>query len=342
MPGQVHLVMVGACAIDTILTVPHFPQQDSKLRAKSLLKRRGGNTPNSLEVLRQLVGEEFQTIITTQARERSTCRIRGESAALKLYLISTLPSQESPQTTFLTSSFGSDQDRVADGKPSVHQTLDRTGVDLSYCVYREDHTEPVSSYIISSEADSSRTIINHNALPEMTFPEFESKIENLLSATSHSELQTTDRYWFHFEGRIPETTLHCIQHLRDLLQFRPQRGALKISVEFEKPGRPGLQALAQEADVVFYSRSWAEGEGYLSAADCLLSQSSILREYWPKNGDDKKLLFCTWGKDGASSLTLANCTDASVGEEEILSSPSYMTENDRIVDTTGVQSNEKR
>ena len=31
----------------------------------------------------------------------------------------------------------------------------------------------------------------------------------------------------------------------------------RISVEVEKPGRPGLQELAAEADVVFYSKSWA-------------------------------------------------------------------------------------
>ncbi len=32
----------------------------------------------------------------------------------------------------------------------------------------------------------------------------------------------------------------------------------KISIEVEKPGREGLEELAAEADVVFYSRSWAE------------------------------------------------------------------------------------
>jgi ketohexokinase len=31
-----------------------------------------------------------------------------------------------------------------------------------------------------------------------------------------------------------------------------------VSVEVEKPGRAGLQELAEEADVVFYSKSWAQ------------------------------------------------------------------------------------
>lgn len=54
------------------------------------------------------------------------------------------------------------------------------------------------------------------------------------------------------QGRIPETTLQCIQHLRRHL---PRS---RVSVEVEKPGREGLRELASEADVVFYSRSWAE------------------------------------------------------------------------------------
>jgi ketohexokinase len=57
---------------------------------------------------------------------------------------------------------------------------------------------------------------------------------------------------FRQQGRVPETTLECITHLR---KSAPEA---RISVEVEKPGRQGLQELAAEADVVFYSKSWAE------------------------------------------------------------------------------------
>lgn len=46
-------------------------------------------------------------------------------------------------------------------------------------------------------------------------------------------------------------TLECMHYLR---RYFP---AMKISVEVEKPGRSGLTNLAAEADVVFYSKSWA-------------------------------------------------------------------------------------
>lgn len=55
-----------------------------------------------------------------------------------------------------------------------------------------------------------------------------------------------------WQGRIPETSLQCIQYLRQSYPLS------RISVEVERPAREGLRALAAEADVVFYSRSWAE------------------------------------------------------------------------------------
>lgn len=53
------------------------------------------------------------------------------------------------------------------------------------------------------------------------------------------------------KGRIPPVTLECMEYVR---RKYPEA---KISVEIEKPGREGLQGLAGEADVVFYSKSWA-------------------------------------------------------------------------------------
>ena len=41
-------------------------------------------------------------------------------------------------------------------------------------------------------------------------------------------------------------------------QLRQSMTGATISVEIEKPGREGLSELALEADIVFYSRTWAE------------------------------------------------------------------------------------
>lgn len=53
------------------------------------------------------------------------------------------------------------------------------------------------------------------------------------------------------QGRIPDVILAGIKYLRQ------QFPSVRVSVEVEKPQRLGLQELAVEADVVFYSKSWA-------------------------------------------------------------------------------------
>ena len=130
------LVVVGACYLDTILTVPYYPKEDEKLRAVSLSKRRGGNGPNTLEVLGQLINP------------------RDEPEASSLALCSVLPSANSVAVGQIKASLGSH-------------------VDVSTCIYREAYTEAASSYIISATGSGTRTIVNYNELPEMTLAEFE-------------------------------------------------------------------------------------------------------------------------------------------------------------------------
>ncbi|KAH7166144.1 Ribokinase-like protein [Dactylonectria macrodidyma] len=244
-----HLIFVGACYMDTILrdqvliysfSVPFFPPEDSKLRATALNIRRGGNCPNSIQVLEQLL---------------------AESDAVQPYLVSCLPNISSAASRRIIASFG----------PS-------SKLDFRHCIYNEACTEAASSYVIRSLETGSRTLVNYNDLPEMTTEQFES------IARSFSLNQET---WWHFEGRIPDTTLKCIRLLRSVLP------KAQISVEIEKPGREGLPELAAEADVVFYSRSWAEGRGHESPESCLRAEVH----------DKTSLALCTWGADGAAGLS---------------------------------------
>ncbi|KAF5657260.1 carbohydrate purine kinase [Fusarium heterosporum] len=196
--------------------VPFFPSEDSKLRATSLNIRRGGNCPNSLQVLEQLLADRD---------------------ALQLYLVSPLPNISSSATRRVVSSFGP-----------------QSKIDFSRCLYREGSTEAASSYIIRSEETGSRTLVNYNELPEMTEDEFGNIVRSF---------EADKETWWHFEGRVPDTVQNCIRLVRNML---PEA---TISVEVEKPGREGLVKLAAEADVVFYSRSWAENRGHKSPEACL-------------------------------------------------------------------------
>jgi hypothetical protein len=133
-------------------SVPHYLEEDEKLRASSLKIRRGGNCPNSLEVFQQLAQPQD---------------------AVRMYLVSPLPSESSPATQRVKASFG-----------------ESSPVSLEHCLYREMHTEAASSYIIRSEQTGSRTIVNYNNLPEMTIGEFEAIVRRFSS---------DDETWWHFE-----------------------------------------------------------------------------------------------------------------------------------------------
>lgn len=341
------LVCVGACAIDTILTMPRYPEEDSKLRALSFRRRRGGNTPNTLEVLQQLIDSDDR-------KKLGQDRSNSETDAPELYLIATLPAKTSADTALMTSSFDlpntSKQNDEMKRREASDQPQHRSRVDLSHCIYRERSSEAVSSYIIASQATSSRTILNHNALEEMTFDEFVSAADGILK-TAEPTGQAANRrgkVWFHFEGRIPPTTLQCIRYLRSHGFFnapsdkRASPHDLVISVELEKPGREGLQELAYEADMVFYSKAWARGQGYTSAEDCLKQQSLQLSHAKECEAAPQKTLICAWGERGATALSWkygdspSNDVNASQPpSERLLYSPAYTVDDRVIVDSTG-------
>ncbi|KAL0779495.1 hypothetical protein CaCOL14_003979 [Colletotrichum acutatum] len=256
-----HLILVGACYVDTVLSVPHFPEEDLKLRATSIRVRRGGNCPNTMEVLQQLLRAEHLP--------------HSQTEPLTMHLVSPLPERQSQATAQIIASFLPAPDTAA----AAAAAASAAGITFDHCLFCQGHQAPASSYIFRSEANGSRTIVNHNDLPDMTTDEFLNVVEAFRDKGG--------RTWWHFEGRVPETTLSCILALRRALGD----DAVTVSVEVERPGRAGLRELAAEADVVFYSKSWAEACGYTSADDCLRKESLSL----PRTS----LAMVTWGAEGA-------------------------------------------
>ncbi|KAF2265435.1 Ribokinase-like protein [Lojkania enalia] len=249
-----HIIAVGAIYIDTILTVPYYPGEDHKLRATSLSRRRGGNCANTFEVLEQLI----------KYRESSSDS-RQNGDGISLHLLSVLPAKDSDAVSFIRDSFRS--------------------VALDPCsIYRKDAHEAASSYIIKSQETGSRTIVSYNELPELSVEEFVAKAKVM------SVLEDAREGWYHFEGRNPFVVLDCIKYLRSSQEHH----GFKISVEVEKPTREGLMRIAAEADLVFYSKTWAEAKGFGSAKECLEQQLSHTRK--------DVLLCCTWGSDGATAV----------------------------------------
>jgi ketohexokinase len=205
-----HIVLVGACYLDTILrgvspditviwppgsqaidanepptcSVPFYPTADSKLRATQRQIRRGGNCPNTLEVLHQLLRQDDGDVI--------------------LHLVASLPGRNSPATAQIIQSFGETTALIpqASGPGSTtvaeRDSPPRPGrparISLENSFFREGFSEAASSYIIRSEADDSRTIVNYNDLPEMTAAELEPVV--------HEFRERNEQTWWHFEVRL--------------------------------------------------------------------------------------------------------------------------------------------
>ncbi|KAH7040562.1 Ribokinase-like protein [Microdochium trichocladiopsis] len=338
---MIQFVAVGACYLDTILDVPRFVQEDEKLRATRLTRRRGGNCANTIEVLQQLVGLAAQGSCVGATAELGTTHVEeihrrprrkdgGEQvpkAQIRSSLVSVLPHRASLAVQLIAESLGcapppdieaghatssgsgSGDVRAVSASSSSgdddHGINRSQHVSLEHCIYRQDHQEPASSYIIRSQENGSRTIVNYNELPDMTVAEFRS-VADAIAGQGHE-------MWFHFEGRSPAITLDCMRYIRAAYP------AARVSVEVEKPGRPGLQELVPEADVVFFSRGWAQDRGYEDCEACVRDQA--------QHALNATMLCCTWGQTGAAGIEPKTKTYAQRG--------AWVSDEPCTVDTIG-------
>jgi ketohexokinase len=84
--------------------------------------------------------------------------------------------------------------------------------------------------------------MNLQSVQEFTSPEL---VEAVSSLNNRENIN-----WIHFEGRIPEVLQDAIIPIRRLIPN------VIISIEFEKPDRPGLINLIGHADVAFFSHTY--------------------------------------------------------------------------------------
>lgn len=154
----------------------------------------------------------------------------------------------------------------------VRDDLESNGVDTTACRLLDSGSMPVSTILLNS-ASGSRTIVHYRDLPEYTCAEFE-----LL------DLKSCD--WLHFEGRN-------IEQLELMLRWaHTQFPSIHRSLEIEKP-RQGIEALFGLADVLLFSRVYANHQGYDAPEELL----RYVRGCSPQAD-----LYCTWGEQGAVAL----------------------------------------
>lgn len=177
---------------------------------------------------------------------------------------------------------------------TIKSDLQKYHIDLS-AVHTVDSGKVPTSYISLSRSSGSRTIVHFRDLPEYHYDRF-----------AGIDLQQFD--WIHFEGRNLEQVKKMLERVR---REYPQ---LPCSLEAEKP-REGIEQLFPFADLLMFSREFAEHRGY--------GDSSEFLRYMSKQGLSAQMS-CTWGENGAHGLNR---------QGEILHAPAFSPE--KVVDTLG-------
>ncbi len=131
----------------------------------------------------------------------------------------------------------------------------------------------LTAEVILNRATGSRTILHHRALPELGYADFE-----------RLELESLD--WVHFDGR------NAAQTRRMLELVRARRPRLPRSVEIER-NRPGIETLFAHAEVLIFSRSFADEWSFSSPRPFLEHVRRLSAE---------PHLVCAWGEEGSFAL----------------------------------------
>jgi ketohexokinase len=147
----------------------------------------------------------------------------------------------------------------------VRDAFAHAGVDASRAKVCEGAAMP-TSYVTLSKANGSRSIVHYRDMPEYAAEDF-------------LQLDIRSFDWVHFEGR-------ALEQLQPMMERARGMCGVPISLEVEKP-REGIEALFDEADILFFSRDYALQRGFDEAA--------ALLEQLPRGA----LATCTWGEQGA-------------------------------------------
>lgn len=259
---------------------------------------------------------------SAEVRAHSVEKARGGGASTILSLLAQFPSVE---TVLVAPLSGNPEGQM------ILRDLEHEGVTTKYCKIWKGAGVP-SAWILHSAENGTRSVVNHNPLPDITHEEFVSLLGPLLvpenypqtspviSPTSSPATTPTSRSstsgsrplpslfnpnspapfdWLHFEGRSVKTTLSNITGLDGLARERKWRSHCVFSVDIGRKGRQGVEALIPHADILFLNKYYAQANSphYANTPRAfLLSLASIAPPH--------ALLVAHWGSEGAALLSL--------------------------------------
>ncbi|KAF8905095.1 hypothetical protein CPB84DRAFT_1676962 [Gymnopilus junonius] len=114
---------------------------------------------------------------STVVRAHSVEKVRGGSANMLLSLLAQFPSVDAVLVAPLS---GNEEGRM------ILRDLENEGVITKYCKIWRDAGVP-SAWVLHSEADNTRTVVNHNPLPDITHEDFVSLLGPLLAPENYPQ-----------------------------------------------------------------------------------------------------------------------------------------------------------
>nr|CAD2174759.1 unnamed protein product [Meloidogyne enterolobii] len=165
----------------------------------------------------------------------------------------------------------------------VDELIEKSGINIGKSVRRVNSECPLSTVIINSKNNGSRTILHYRGnLEEITFEEFYNAFGQ--------EIKDGKLDWIHFEGR----NFNQVKKMMEFTKNERLKNRPFISVELEKVRPfPCLEQLIEPSDLIFVSKDFAQFKGW---NDMEAAINGIQQEM----GESSKIVFCAWGEKGAA------------------------------------------
>ncbi|SAM05286.1 hypothetical protein [Absidia glauca] len=206
---------------------------------------------------------------SNQIHAKKTIQRQGGSICNTAEVLSQFPSLD----PCIMSCLGSKSD-----SSGVVASLEDKGINTKTCTYRQI---PIpSTVIIQNSHCGSRTVIASNERIDLTKDEFIGHF----SRASVNKTMEAPYSWVHFECRSVYTVLDQIGWLETKAMQEGWRSQLTISLDLDNPTLLDIELLFPKADVVFFSKTFAQSRHFYHPKDFLRSIYPQCKSGWGEGG----------------------------------------------------------
>ncbi|KAG2787129.1 hypothetical protein PC129_g410 [Phytophthora cactorum] len=177
----------------------------------------------------------------------------------------------------------------------VHNDLAAFGVDCSLASIETQGNMPVS-YIVSSRATGSRTIVHSRNLVELSYEAF---VKQFTLYRGELQEDASKPVWFHFEGRNVDATQKMMLHVRENMP------AAEMSIEIEalRNDWGSAMKLISLADYTFISKDYIRQKLACQSAEQFF-EAVVGKQWGNELTQHAKAFICPWGAEGVYFLNV--------------------------------------